>query len=75
MRDRRIARGAKQLEKASCVTVPGRNVATALVACAQENGFDHLVMGTLGHSALERLMTGSVVDEVVNRPHAAVAVV
>lgn len=66
---------ANGLENASCVTVNGRDIATAIVAYAQDKGFDHIVMGSLGHSALERLLTGSVVDDILNQPHPPVTVV
>ncbi|MEF2548945.1 universal stress protein [Aurantimonas sp. E1-2-R+4] len=69
------AAAAKGVTNASCATVNGRDVATAIVAYAQEHGFDHIVMGTSGHSVLERLLTGSVVDDVLNQPHPPVTVV
>ena len=60
---------------ASCVTVSGRDIAAAIVSYAQKNGFDHIVMGSTGHSAFGRLLTGSVVDSVLNRTHPPVTVI
>lgn len=61
--------------KASCVTVTGRDIAAAIVGYANEHGYDHIVMGSTGHSSFGRLLTGSVVDEVLNREHPPVTVV
>lgn len=60
---------------ASCATVSGRDIAAAIVGYANEHGFDHIVMGSTGHSAFGRLLTGSVVDDVLNRNHPPVTVV
>ena len=63
------------LQKVSSVTVTGRDIAAAIVGYAQEHGYDHIVMGSTGHSAFGRMLTGSVVDDVLNRPHPPVTVV
>ncbi|MFP7671897.1 universal stress protein [Marivita sp. S0852] len=60
---------------ATCVTVSGRDIAEAIVGYAQEHGYDHIVMGSTGHTAFGRLLTGSVVDEVLARKHPPVTVV
>jgi nucleotide-binding universal stress UspA family protein len=60
---------------ASCVTIFGRDIATAIVGYALAEGYDHIVMGSTGHSAFGRLLTGSVVDDVLNRQHPPVTVV
>lgn len=65
----------KQGVSATCVTVSGRDIAAAIVGYADEHGFDHIVMGSTGHSAFGRLLTGSVVDDVLNRKHPPVTVV
>lgn len=70
----RAARAAN-VGKVSCVTVTGRDIAAAIVGYAEEHGFDHIVMGSTGHSAFGRMLTGSVVDDVLNRPHPPVTVV
>ncbi|SFO17744.1 Nucleotide-binding universal stress protein, UspA family [Roseovarius lutimaris] len=51
--------------QASCVTIRGRDVATAIVGYALQEGFDHIVMGSTGHTAFGRLLTGSVVDDIL----------
>ena len=63
------------LEKVSCVTISGRDIADAILGYADEQGFDHIVMGSTGHSAFGRLLTGSVVDDVLNHRHPPVTVV
>lgn len=61
---------------ATCVTVRGRDVAAAIVGYALQEGFDHIVMGSTGHTAFGRLLTGSVVDEILmTRQHPPVTVV
>lgn len=60
---------------ATCVTLSGRNIAAAIVAYAVAEGYDHIVMGSTGHTAFGRLLTGSVVDEVLLRDHPPVTVV
>jgi len=61
--------------EASSVTVTGRDIAAAIVGYATNNGYDHIVMGSTGHSSFGRLLTGSVVDDVLNRAHPPVTVV
>ena len=61
--------------KASCATITGSDVASAIVNYAAENGFDHIVMGSAGHSAFGRLLTGSVVDSVLQKEHPPVTIV
>lgn len=63
------------LSNVSSVTVTGRDIAAAIVGYAQENGYDHIVMGSTGHSSLGRLLIGSIVDDVLDRPHPPVTVV
>lgn len=63
------------LAGASGVTVSGRDVASAIIGYAQEQGFDHIVMGSHGHTALGHLLTGSVVSDVLSKPHPPVTVV
>lgn len=61
---------------ASSATISGRDIATAIVSYALENNYDHIVMGSTGHSAFGRLLTGSIVDSVLqNRTHPPVTVV
>lgn len=60
---------------ASCVTIAGRDVADAIVGYANQEGYDHIVMGSTGHTAFGRLLTGSVVDDVLKSTHPPVTVV
>ena len=55
-------------------SVIGRDVARAIVAVAEENGFDHIVVGRTGKGGVRRLMLGSVSSDVVNRAHCPVTV-
>lgn len=61
--------------KASCATISGRDIAHAIVAYAMAEGYDHIVMGSAGHTAFGRLLTGSVVDDVLSQNHPPVTVV
>lgn len=63
------------LKGASAVTIAGRDIASAIIGYAREHGFDHIVMGSAGHTALGRLLTGSVVSDVLEKPHPPVTVV
>lgn len=60
---------------ASCVTIAGRDIARAIVGYAMAEKYDHIVMGSTGHTAFGRLLTGSVVDDVLSRDHPPVTVV
>lgn len=58
----------------TAATVHGRDIAAAILGYSAEHGFDHIVMGSAGHSAFGRLLAGSVVGDVLNRPHPPVTV-
>lgn len=45
----------------------GEKVADAILDCAKEYGSDLIIMGTLGHSAIRRLVLGSKTAEVIGR--------
>lgn len=51
-----------------------RDVARAIVVYAEDNGIDHIVVGTGGKSGFSRLMLGSVSRDVVFRAHCPVTV-
>jgi nucleotide-binding universal stress UspA family protein len=59
---------------AKAADVKSRDVARAIVIYAEDNGFDHIVVGTGGKSGLSRLMLGSVSRDMVARAHCAVTV-
>jgi nucleotide-binding universal stress UspA family protein len=54
--------------------VKSRDVARAIAVYAEENGADHIVVGTGGKGAASRLMLGSVSRDVVFRAHCPVTV-
>jgi nucleotide-binding universal stress UspA family protein len=49
--------------------------ATALLAAAEDEGADLIVVGTQGHSPLERFLMGSVSEKVLRHAHCSVLVV
>lgn len=60
--------------KASSVVARGRNVAAAIAAYAEKNGYDHIVAGTAGRSAVERVVLGSVARDLLGSAHCPVTV-
>ena len=58
-----------------CVDALARDVGRVIVAYAEENGVDHVVVGSGGRGAASRLLVGSVSNEVLNRAHCPVTVV
>jgi nucleotide-binding universal stress UspA family protein len=51
-----------------------REAAAALVQYAEENGYDHIVVGTGDKRGVSRLMLGSVAADVAGRAHCSVTV-
>jgi nucleotide-binding universal stress UspA family protein len=64
--------GAKNVR---CVDLSARDVGGAVVAYAEKNGVDHVIVGSGGKSAASRLLIGSVSNDVVNKAHCPVTVV
>ena len=58
-----------------CVDASAHDVAGAIVAYAEGNGVDHVVVGSGGKGVGSRLLVGSVSNGVVNRAHCPVTVV
>lgn len=58
-----------------CVVATGSNVADAIVAYADKNKADHIVMGTSTTNELARIFVGSVATAVVSHALAPVTVV
>jgi nucleotide-binding universal stress UspA family protein len=58
-----------------CVDMSARDVAGAVVAYAEKNGVDHVIVGSGGKSAALRLRIGSVSNDVMNKAHCPVTVV
>jgi len=63
--------GAKQSSK---VTLSSRDIATAIIQYAEQNGFDHIVAGAGHHRGLSRLILGSVASDIVARAHCSVTI-
>jgi nucleotide-binding universal stress UspA family protein len=55
-------------------SVKSRDVGRAIVVYAEENGMDHVVVGTGGKSGVSRLMLGSISSDVLARAHCPVTV-
>lgn len=51
-----------------------REAAAAIVQYAEENGFDHIVVGTGDKRGVSRLVLGSVASDVAGRAHCSVTV-
>jgi nucleotide-binding universal stress UspA family protein len=58
-----------------CVDIAARDVGGAVVAYAEENAIDHVVVGSGGKGAASRLLVGSISNDVVNKAHCSVTVV
>jgi nucleotide-binding universal stress UspA family protein len=63
--------GMKTVETVDLIS---REVPAGIVTYAEENGFDHIVMGTGDKRGLSRLVLGSVAAEVSGRAHCSVTV-
>lgn len=56
------------------VALKSRDVARAIIVCAEEVGADHIVVGTGGKGGITRLVLGSISRDVVFRAHCPVTV-
>ncbi len=63
--------GAKDVEE---IALRSREAAAAVVQYAEENGFDHIVVGTGDKRGVSRLVLGSVAADVASRAHCSVTV-
>jgi nucleotide-binding universal stress UspA family protein len=73
--DSATAAASKAGVKASkSVNVKSRDIGRAIVVYAEENGIDHVVVGTGGKSGVSRLMLGSISSDVLARAHCPVTV-
>jgi nucleotide-binding universal stress UspA family protein len=52
----------------------GREIATAIIQYAEQNGFDHIVAGAGHRHGLSRLAMGSVAEDLVKRAHCSVTI-
>ena len=55
-------------------SVISRDVARAAVVYGEDNGIDHIVVGSGGKGGLSRLMLGSISSDVIARAHCPVTV-
>ena len=74
-----LSKAAAEAEKAGAskiklLNVESRDLAQAITGYAEQNGFDHIVVGTGGKGAVSRMMLGSVSRDVVSRAHCSVTV-
>jgi nucleotide-binding universal stress UspA family protein len=56
------------------VSLRGREAASAIIQYAEENGFDHIVVGTGDKGSISRLVLGSVASDVASRAHCSVTI-
>jgi nucleotide-binding universal stress UspA family protein len=63
--------GAASVEE---LALRSREAAAAIVQYAEENGFDHIVVGTGDKRGVSRLVLGSVAADVAGRAHCSVTV-
>jgi nucleotide-binding universal stress UspA family protein len=62
------------LAKVETVMAQGRDVSATVVDYAEDNGIDHIVVGTGGPSFAARLLLGSVSSAIIARAHCPVTV-
>lgn len=76
----KILDGATAAAKQAGIAAPktesivSRDVGRAIVSFAEEQGVDHIVVGSGGKGAVSRLMIGSVSRDVVDRAHCPVTI-
>jgi nucleotide-binding universal stress UspA family protein len=63
--------GATQVDE---LALRSREAAAAIVQYAEENGYDHIVVGTGDKRGVSRLVLGSVASDVAGRAHCSVTV-
>ena len=63
--------GANKVEN---LLLRGRDVATAIVQYAEQNDFDHIVVGTGDRHGVSRLVLGSVAADISGRAHCSVTI-
>lgn len=82
-----VRRGRKILEKAEEMMkdqgiefdiqtlVRGEKTAADIVKFAEENGYNHIVVGSRGRTGISRVLLGSVAEEIARRAHCAVTII
>ncbi|MCX4187090.1 universal stress protein [Methylophaga sp. OBS4] len=58
-----------------CTTVPGHNIAAAIINYAEENDHDHVVTGSVGRTGVSKVLLGSIAEQVISKAHCPVTVV
>ncbi len=71
----RHAEGADAAGPAVQAIVEVGAAAHEIVACAEREGVDHIVVGSHGHGALARIVLGSVAERVARTAHCPVTIV
>lgn len=65
----------QQLESVFCTTVPGINIAKAIIDYAENNDHDHVVTGSVGRTGVAKVLLGSIAEQVISKAHCPVTVV
>jgi len=65
---------ADGLTEIGTVELVAREIAPAIITYADENGYDHIVMGTGDKRGVKRLVLGSVATSVASEAHCSVTV-
>lgn len=63
------------LKNTKCASVRSHNVGAAIIAYAEQEGFDHIVVGSNGRKGIPRFLLGSVSAAIVQRAHCPVTVI
>lgn len=65
----------RDLEPVFCTTVPGHNIAKAIIDYAESNDHDHVVTGSVGRTGVSKVLLGSIAEQVISKAHCPVTVV
>ncbi|MBD3635409.1 MAG: universal stress protein [Methylophaga sp.] len=65
----------RDLEPVFCTTVPGHNIAKAIIDYAENNDHDHVVTGSVGRTGVAKVLLGSIAEQVISKAHCPVTVV
>lgn len=63
------------LKDVACATAEGHNIAAAIIAYAESNGYDHIITGSVGRTGVVRMLLGSIAQDVIQKAHCPVTVV
>ena len=65
----------RELEPVFCTTVPGHNIAKAIIDYAESNDHDHVVTGSVVRTGVAKVLLGSIAQQVISKAHCPVTVV